>query len=209
MGDIISLGLWIKRRRKALDLTQDQLAQRIGCSLALIQKIEADARRPSREIAARLAVMLELAADERAAFIQAARAELGADRLAPPAQTVARGAFMPAQAVSSAADTPGQRRSTRPNNLPTPRKSVSQRADRRQRVGGGATWRADAACLHAGTIRACSAAASLRTRFGCRSRLPKRRLAARSSRRCVPGWGVGIRRGVAGGAAPELRAGRA
>jgi len=30
MGDIISRGLWIKRRRKALDLTQDELAQRVA-----------------------------------------------------------------------------------------------------------------------------------------------------------------------------------
>jgi predicted ATPase/class 3 adenylate cyclase len=101
MSDIISLGLWIKRRRKALDLTQDELAQRVGCSLNLIQKIEADARRPSREIAALLADTLELAADEQAPFIQAARVELGADRLAPPAQSVARGAFVPTPALAS------------------------------------------------------------------------------------------------------------
>src|SRR5215216_2222851 len=68
MSDIISLGLWIKRRRKALDLTQDELAQRVGCSLETVRKIEADARRPSREIATLLAEKLELAADERAAF---------------------------------------------------------------------------------------------------------------------------------------------
>ena len=48
MGDIISLGLWITRRRQALELTKDELAQRVGCSLNLIQKIAADARRPSR-----------------------------------------------------------------------------------------------------------------------------------------------------------------
>src|SRR3954453_9705218 len=96
MSDIISLGLWIKRRRKALDLTQAALAQRVGCSLDLIQKIEAAARRPSREMAARLADMLELATDEHAPFIQAARAERGADRLAPPTQSVVRSAFAPA-----------------------------------------------------------------------------------------------------------------
>src|SRR6266540_2097666 len=96
MSDIISLGLWIKRRRKALDLSQDELAQRVGCSLATIQKLEGDARRPSREIAALLADKLALAADERTAFIQAARAELGADRLPPPSQSVGRSAFVPA-----------------------------------------------------------------------------------------------------------------
>src|SRR5215213_6830240 len=98
MTDIISLGLWIKRRRKALDLTQDELAQRVGCSPETIRKIEADVRRPSRNIVARLSEKLELAGDERTAFIKAARAELGADRLAPPAQTIARGAFAPALA---------------------------------------------------------------------------------------------------------------
>jgi predicted ATPase/transcriptional regulator with XRE-family HTH domain len=120
MSDIISLGLWIKRRRKALDLTQDTLAALVGCSKELIAKIEGDARRPSREIATLLATHLQLAADERVRFIQVARAELGADRLAPPAQSVARGAFVPAQAVSSAANMSGHRRSTRPNNLLTP-----------------------------------------------------------------------------------------
>jgi class 3 adenylate cyclase len=100
MGDIISLGLWIKRRRKALDLTQDELAQRVGCSLAMIQKIEGDARRPSREIAALLADKLELADDQRVAFIQSARAELGADRLVPPTQTIGRSAFVSAPALA-------------------------------------------------------------------------------------------------------------
>src|SRR5215211_8220602 len=102
---LLSFGLWIKRRRKALDLTQDALAALVGCSKDLIAKIEGDARRPSREIASLLASHLQLAADERIRFIQVARAEVGADRLAPPAQSIARGAFVPAQAVSSA-DTP-------------------------------------------------------------------------------------------------------
>jgi len=120
MSVIISLGLWIKRRRKALDLTQDALAALVGCSKELIAKIEGDARRPSREIATLLATHLQLAADERVRFIQVARAELGADRLAPPAETVVRGAFVPAQAVSSSVDTPRHRGGTRPNNLAIP-----------------------------------------------------------------------------------------
>ena len=45
---LLSFGLWIKRRRKALDLTQDALAALVGCSKDLIVKIEGDARRPSR-----------------------------------------------------------------------------------------------------------------------------------------------------------------
>src|SRR5262245_15041281 len=50
-----SFGLWLRRRRKALDLTQDALAARVGCSVATIRKIEADERRPSHQIAEILA----------------------------------------------------------------------------------------------------------------------------------------------------------
>jgi class 3 adenylate cyclase len=83
-----SFGYWLRRRRKALDLTQAELAQRASCSLDLIQKIEADARRPSRQLAEQLADCLGLDAAERVAFVQAARAERSADWLALPAQPV-------------------------------------------------------------------------------------------------------------------------
>jgi predicted ATPase/DNA-binding XRE family transcriptional regulator len=96
METILSFGVWIKRRRKALDLTQDDLAHLVGCSLETIRKIEGDARRPSRQIAALLAEHLELPPEEREDFIRCARAELRADRLPPPARGAARAAFVPA-----------------------------------------------------------------------------------------------------------------
>lgn len=77
MDDFASFGQWLRRRRKALDLTQDALARQIGCAIITIQKIEADERRPSREFAERLASLLEVPAAERAAFLLAARAEIG------------------------------------------------------------------------------------------------------------------------------------
>jgi predicted ATPase/DNA-binding XRE family transcriptional regulator len=92
---LLSFGLWIKRRRKALDLTQDALAALVGCSKELIVKIEGDARRPSREIAALLAQHLELAPEERADFIRCARAELAPDRLPLPSASAPRAAFPP------------------------------------------------------------------------------------------------------------------
>ena len=55
-----SFGTWIKRRRKTLDLTQQQLAQEIGCSPSLIFKIESDERRPSRQMAELLAEKLDI-----------------------------------------------------------------------------------------------------------------------------------------------------
>ncbi len=44
METTASFGYWIRRQRKALDLTQQALADRVGCSLAAIKKIEGDER---------------------------------------------------------------------------------------------------------------------------------------------------------------------
>jgi len=50
METTASFGYWIRRQRKALDLTQQVLAERVGCSLAEIKKIEGDERKPSRQM---------------------------------------------------------------------------------------------------------------------------------------------------------------
>ncbi|HEX6290566.1 MAG TPA: FxSxx-COOH system tetratricopeptide repeat protein [Herpetosiphonaceae bacterium] len=78
-----SLGAWIRRRRKALDLTQAALADCVGCAEVTIRKQEAEFQRPSRQLAERLATCLALAPDERALFLQVARGERSADRLPP------------------------------------------------------------------------------------------------------------------------------
>jgi predicted ATPase/transcriptional regulator with XRE-family HTH domain len=70
-----SFGRWLRHRRRALDLTQDDLARRVGCAVVTIQKLESDERRPSRLLAERLADGLQVAAEERAAIITLARAE--------------------------------------------------------------------------------------------------------------------------------------
>jgi predicted ATPase/class 3 adenylate cyclase len=93
-----SFGEWVRRRRKALDLTQAALARQVGCAEVTIKKIEADERRPSRQIALRLAESLQLAPAERAAFVQAARGELATDRLDLP---------LPPSAPALAAALPG------------------------------------------------------------------------------------------------------
>ncbi len=68
-----TFGYWLRRRRRALDLTQEALAVRVSCSQAAIKKIEADERRPSKGLALRLAEHLALPANERAMFLEAAR----------------------------------------------------------------------------------------------------------------------------------------
>ncbi len=54
MNDITSFGEWLRRRRKALDLTQAELADQAGCVTGTIRSIEADTRRPSKQLAERL-----------------------------------------------------------------------------------------------------------------------------------------------------------
>ena len=81
MEQTSSFGYWLRRRRKALDLTQEALARRVGCSEGTIRRLEADERRPSRDMAERIAAILELPPDERAAFLKVARAERSVEEL--------------------------------------------------------------------------------------------------------------------------------
>ncbi|HEY0607784.1 MAG TPA: helix-turn-helix domain-containing protein [Herpetosiphonaceae bacterium] len=86
MQSDISFGRWLKQRRKALDLTQDDLARQVGCSVVTIRKIEVDERRPSRQIAELLALHLAILPHERSAFLQFARGDTGSIlRLLPDA----------------------------------------------------------------------------------------------------------------------------
>ena len=82
MEQIASFGAWLRHRRRVLDMTQEHLAARVFCSPGTIRKIEADERRPSRELAVRLADALMLTLDERSTFLRVARRELVPDQLA-------------------------------------------------------------------------------------------------------------------------------
>ena len=54
MDGQISFGHWLEKRRKALDLTREELAQKVGCSISTLRKIESDERRPSKQLAENL-----------------------------------------------------------------------------------------------------------------------------------------------------------
>jgi predicted ATPase/DNA-binding XRE family transcriptional regulator len=84
----VSFGEWLKRRRSALGLTQEQLALKISCSTSALRKFEAEERRPSAQIIEQLAEVFDIPADERASFLRFARgdweaAPVGAIRDAP------------------------------------------------------------------------------------------------------------------------------
>jgi len=64
---------WLKCRRRALDLTQEELAARVGYASPTLQKIERGVRRPSRELAERLAHALAIPAHDQSRFLRLAR----------------------------------------------------------------------------------------------------------------------------------------
>ena len=76
MNEEISFGQIVKERRRALDLTQAELARRVACATITVRKIEADALRPSQQIAERLAMALNIPLEERARFVRLARLAL-------------------------------------------------------------------------------------------------------------------------------------
>jgi predicted ATPase len=78
MDERASFGLWLKGRRKALRLTQEELAGRISCSGALVRKIEAEERVASQPLAELMADAFHIVPNERAAFVQFAQGRLDA-----------------------------------------------------------------------------------------------------------------------------------
>jgi predicted ATPase/DNA-binding XRE family transcriptional regulator len=69
----LPFGGWVKEQRRALDLTQAELAERVGCARITIVKIESGALRPSKQVAELLAAALQVPPAERGAFVNFAR----------------------------------------------------------------------------------------------------------------------------------------
>ncbi len=82
MSNETTLGGWLRQRRSELGLTQEELADGLGFSRAMMRKIEAGERRPSGQIAHLLAGYFRIPDDERDAFVAFARS----GRAAPPLQ---------------------------------------------------------------------------------------------------------------------------
>jgi DNA-binding XRE family transcriptional regulator len=78
-----SLSDWMRRQRALRDLTQEALAEEVGCALQTIRAFENGWRRPSRPLAERLATVLAIPPAEREAFLRAARAPIARPAAAP------------------------------------------------------------------------------------------------------------------------------
>jgi non-specific serine/threonine protein kinase len=70
-----SFGYWLRLKRKSLDLTRKGLADRVGCSVSTIRKLEDEERHPSVQIAELLAEIFKIPTNERSAFLRFARGD--------------------------------------------------------------------------------------------------------------------------------------
>jgi DNA-binding XRE family transcriptional regulator len=73
INDHALFGQCMKKRRKELDLTQEDLAKLVGCAMISIQSIEAGRRRPSKQMAELIARQLDIPESKRQDFIRFAR----------------------------------------------------------------------------------------------------------------------------------------
>jgi len=76
-----TFGEWLHQQRNHRRLTRGEFANRVGCSVAMLQKIEIGERRPSAQIARLIANCLDIPAAEHETFVKVARGELGTNRI--------------------------------------------------------------------------------------------------------------------------------
>src|SRR5688572_1304695 len=69
----ISFGEWLHQRRRMLDLTQQALADQVGCARITLRRIESGALKPSKELAQILLDKLGIPPGEREAWLRFAR----------------------------------------------------------------------------------------------------------------------------------------
>ena len=74
--DTMPFGQWLRKQRRSLDLTQAELARRLGYALITVRKIESGDRKPSKQIALLTADIFSIPQNERALFVEYARSEL-------------------------------------------------------------------------------------------------------------------------------------
>ena len=81
MDNPLAFGRLLKDYRRACDLTQEQLAEHVSCSVETIKKLETGKLRPSKQLAELLATQLAISPTDRVTFINTARAQVDRSNL--------------------------------------------------------------------------------------------------------------------------------
>jgi predicted ATPase/transcriptional regulator with XRE-family HTH domain len=97
-GAMETFGEWLRGQRSERKLTREEFARRVGCSVAMLRKIEDGERRPSAQIDELIANALDIPTAERDTFIRVARGELGMERIAHISNVIQPPNISPAQA---------------------------------------------------------------------------------------------------------------
>lgn len=84
MQEEISFGIWLRKQRRALDLSQQAFANRVGCAEVTLRRIEAGRLKPSKELANILLDKIGIPESERARWIAFARGLSGFPAPLPP-----------------------------------------------------------------------------------------------------------------------------
>jgi len=77
MQEEISFGAWLRKQRRALDLSRQAFADQIGCAEVTLRRIEAGTLKPSKELASILLEKLGIPETERPQWISFARGSSG------------------------------------------------------------------------------------------------------------------------------------
>jgi predicted ATPase/DNA-binding XRE family transcriptional regulator len=73
MQEEISFGTWLRRQRRALDLSQQAFANQVGCAEVTLRRIEAGRLKPSKQLANIILEKLDTPQSERSQWISFAR----------------------------------------------------------------------------------------------------------------------------------------
>lgn len=112
MSNLSAFGYWLRQQRKEYDMSQEDLAERVGCAYETIRKIEVGSRRPSKQMAELLGKTFGIPAAELPAFIEFARQDPNAPGTGSDAPGPAALANQPAREKQSYLGTlPAQRTS--------------------------------------------------------------------------------------------------
>ena len=76
LSEEISFGEWLRQRRRMLDLTQQELADQVGCARITLRRIESGALKPSKELSLILLEKLGIPVTERSKWTLFARGNL-------------------------------------------------------------------------------------------------------------------------------------
>src|SRR5262245_45253074 len=87
MQEELSFGIWLRKQRRALDLTRRAFAKQVGCAEVTLRHIEAGILKPSKELAGILLERLGVPEAERPRWIAFARGLSGFPLSSPPPST--------------------------------------------------------------------------------------------------------------------------